>query len=153
MAPSLSGDAHAMQARRWVILGCKRSAGAALDELLAVGWQLPADVEWVTLPCGSAIDELHLLKAFEAGAERVLVLSCFEGACRSLDGSAWVAKRVRAVAQTLTQVGIDPQRLQHHNLAPNMAADLRGWIEHLVSPATVAATAAHPAAAPDGGEA
>jgi coenzyme F420-reducing hydrogenase delta subunit len=139
-----------MQARRWVILGCKRSAGAVLDELLASGWSLPADVEWVTLPCGSAIEELHLLKAFEAGAERVLVLSCFDGACRSVDGSAWVDKRVRAAAATLSQVGIAPERLQHHHLAPNMAADLRVWIEQLVSPTAVAAAAV---AAHDGGEA
>ena len=100
-----------------------------MEQLWQSGWELPAGVEWVSMSCGSAIDELHIMRAFEAGAEKVLILSCFEGACRSLEGSRWVSRRVKAVHSLLQEIGISPGRLVHQNISPNMGADLRTWIE------------------------
>lgn len=118
-----------------VLLGCDRSAGEALRELAASGRALPADVQWLSLPCGSNADELYILRAFEAGADRVWVLSCYEGACRSVDGPKWAAKRVRAVKAMLQEAGIAPDRLEWRPLAPTMAADLWQWISAALMPA------------------
>ncbi|MFH1084253.1 MAG: hydrogenase iron-sulfur subunit [Chloroflexota bacterium] len=109
---------------RTVVFGCKQSAGVARDELTARGVALPADMEWVELPCGGGLDELYLLRALEDGAERVLVLACYEGACRSLDGNRWAERRAEAVRALLAEIGLDAVRVAFRQVAPNMAADL-----------------------------
>jgi len=123
-----------MQARKRVVMGCARSAGVAMQNLRATGWSLPDDVEWVEMPCASAIAELHMMRAFESGAENVLVLSCHHGACRSLEGDERLARRVTAVQALLTEIGIAPSALVHQRMAPNMASDLRTWIASLGAP-------------------
>jgi len=117
-----------------VLLGCAHSAGEVVADLAARGLALPAHVEWVSVPCGSTIDELLMLRAFESGAGQVMVLACYNGACRSVDGSLWAEKRARAARALLEEAGIAGWRLQFCNIAPNMAADLPQWIEEFREP-------------------
>lgn len=123
---------------RMVVLGCEHSAGTALAELAAQGRGLPDGVEWVRLPCGGALDELHILRAFESGAGRVMVLACNEGACRSVNGNRWAERRVLAARRLLEEAGIPGWRLELRAVSPTMAADLLPWIAAFASfqPAT-----------------
>jgi coenzyme F420-reducing hydrogenase delta subunit len=123
---------------RIVLIGCAHSAGAAIEDLATQGRALPANVEWVSVPCGSGIDELHILRAFEANVDQVMVLACYSGACRSLEGSIWAEKRTAAVRTLLEEAGIAGWRLAFHNIAPNMAADLVQWLADFHEPAPVA---------------
>jgi coenzyme F420-reducing hydrogenase delta subunit len=116
-----------------VLIGCARSAGVAVEEIEGQG-ALPANVEWRSVTCGGAIDELDILKAFEAGADRVMVATCCDGACRSLNGNRWAERRVAAVRATLEEVGVAGWRLVFHEMAPNMAADLLAWIRDFREP-------------------
>ena len=118
---------------RMVVLGCDHSAGTALDELAARGRALPAGVEWVRLPCGGGLDELHILRAFESGAGRVMVLACNDSACRSVKGNRWAEKRVQAARRLLEETGIERWRLEFKAISPTMAADLLPWIEAFAS--------------------
>jgi len=120
---------------RMVVIGCLHSAGLSRDALLGQGGALPAWVEWLDVSCGGSVDELLLLKAFASGAERVLVLVCNSGACRSLDGSRWAEKHCAAAQAWLAEIGIDAWRLQCRNIGPNMPADLLAWIEGFAPPA------------------
>ena len=122
---------HAME--RMVILGCDHSAGVALDELMAQGRALPPGVEWVRLPCGGGVDELHILRAFESGAGRVMVLVCNDGACRSVSGNRWAEIRVRAARRLLEEAGIEGWRLVLKGVSPTMTADLLASIEAFAS--------------------
>jgi coenzyme F420-reducing hydrogenase delta subunit len=117
--------------QRVVIMGCAHSAGEALQALQDRGRELPANVEWVELTCGGMLDELYILRAFESGARGVMVLSCCDGACRSVDGSEWAGKRVQAVRDLLSEAGLPTEGLVYHTMAPSMAADLWGWIQDL----------------------
>jgi coenzyme F420-reducing hydrogenase delta subunit len=123
-----------MSVERVVLVGCAHSAGEAIKELTAAGRNLPADVEWVSVPCGSTIDELYILRAFESGAGRVLVLACYRGACRSVDGSLWAEKRVQAARVLLQEAGIAGWRLKFANVAPTMGPDLLQWLEAFHEP-------------------
>lgn len=111
-----------------VVFACTHSAQVARQELEAGGYELPAHVEWVTVSCGGSIDTIHILRAFESGAQRVMVLVCYDGACNSSDGSKWAAKRVAAAQGLLKEAGLDPARVTLHQMAPPMAADLRAWL-------------------------
>ncbi|MBC7234412.1 MAG: hydrogenase iron-sulfur subunit [Chloroflexi bacterium] len=115
--------------RRVVVMGCTHSAGEALKALRQKGQELPANVEWVELPCGGSVDELHILRALESGAEKVMVLACCDGACRSVEGSAWAEKRVQSVRAMLAEVGLPAERVTFYPMAPTMAADLWAWVQ------------------------
>lgn len=115
-----------------VVLGCDHSAGEALRSMGEMGMCLPSQVEFHPLPCGGALDVLHILRAFEAGAERVLVLSCFDGACRSLKGNVWAEKRVAAAQVLLREAGWPDDRVIYRQVSPNMASDLGRWVTELL---------------------
>ena len=120
---------------RIVLMGCAQSAGVAIQELQDRGQQpLPDYVEWVRMPCGSSMDELHILRAFESGADRVMVLACYDGACRSVDGSRWAEKRVEAARAILEEVGVAGWRVAFHQVAPTMSADILQWIANFQEP-------------------
>ena len=117
---------------RIVVIGCERSAGAALEDLQSRGYVLPEQVEWIELPCGGNIDVLHILRAFESGADRVMVLACNEGACHSLDGGRWAAKRVEAARALIAEAGLPAESLIFRKVAPSMGADLANWLDALL---------------------
>ena len=126
---------------RIVVIGCVHSAGTARDGLVDLGKTLPGHVEWLDVSCGGSVDDLLLLQAFESGAERVLVLVCNSGACRSLDGSRWAEKRCAAARTLLGEIGIEAWRLQCRTIGPNMPADLLAWVDGFCEPAPAAQVA------------
>jgi coenzyme F420-reducing hydrogenase delta subunit len=71
------------------------------------------DVEMnvVRLACSSMVKDIVLLKAFEAGADGVLVMVCPEGQCRYVEGSIRAKKRVQWVKSLLDEIGLDGRRL------------------------------------------
>ncbi len=73
----------------------------------------------IMLPCSSMTRETVLLRAFEAGADAVLVLVCPEGLCRHLDGNIRAAKRVERMKKLLDEIGIDGRRLNLYNIPRN----------------------------------
>ena len=60
---------------------------------------------------------LTMLKAFEAGADGVLVAGCLEGECHFLKGNLRARKRVMYLKQLLQELGIEPERAAIYNLS------------------------------------
>ena len=85
------------------------------------GKQLDASVRIVQVPCTGSVDGIHLLKAFEDGADAVFVLGCLEKNCYYDTGSIEGRKRVGYVKQMLTEVGIEKERLEMFNSASSNA--------------------------------
>jgi coenzyme F420-reducing hydrogenase delta subunit len=74
------------------------------------------EVRLVGLPCSSLAEPVHLLKAFEAGADGVVVLACPEGECRYVDGNVRARKRVERVRKILDEIELDGRRLSFFNV-------------------------------------
>lgn len=74
-------------------------------------------VNGIKLPCSSMIREVHLLRAFEAGADLVVLMACSPSACRYLQGSSRAAKRVARVQKMLDEIGVGGKRLAMFNIA------------------------------------
>jgi len=85
------------------------------------GKQLDVSVRIVQVPCTGRVDGIHLLKAFEDGADAVFVLGCLEKNCYYDTGSIEGRKRVDYVKQMLTEVGIEKERLEMFNAASSNA--------------------------------
>jgi F420-non-reducing hydrogenase iron-sulfur subunit len=74
------------------------------------------NIQDIKLPCSSMMREVVLLRAFEAGADAVVVLACPEGTCHYLQGNLRTAKRVARVKKILDEIGLDGRRLNLYNI-------------------------------------
>jgi coenzyme F420-reducing hydrogenase delta subunit len=68
-----------------------------------------AQLRVIRLHCLGKINSMHLLKAFENGADAVLVAG---GACRFMEGLAVAQKQIEYTRKLLEELGIEPQRLE-----------------------------------------
>jgi F420-non-reducing hydrogenase iron-sulfur subunit len=95
--------------------------------------QYPPDIKLLLLPCTGRVDIIHLLKAFEAGADLVFVVGCLEGECHYLMGNIRARKRVNKVKKDFEAMGLEPERVEMHNLSssegPRFAAIAREMVE------------------------
>jgi coenzyme F420-reducing hydrogenase delta subunit len=71
----------------------------------------------VKLACSSMVKDVFLLRAFEAGADAVIVMVCPEGQCRYVEGNLRAYKRVMWVKKLLDEIGIDGNRLSLINIS------------------------------------
>jgi F420-non-reducing hydrogenase iron-sulfur subunit len=66
----------------------------------------------ISLHCLGKIDARHVLKAFESGADAVLVAGGSESQCRFIEGLATAQKKVEFTRKLLSELGIEPERLE-----------------------------------------
>jgi F420-non-reducing hydrogenase iron-sulfur subunit len=91
------------------------------------------EIKSVILPCSSLNREVVLLRAFEAGADAVVVLACPEGTCRYVQGNLRAAKRVARVKKILDEIGIGGKRLNFFNIPHNNSMAVQNIIEQTLS--------------------
>lgn len=99
---------------------CHFCAYAAADLAGSMRLQYPPSVRIVKLPCTGKVDVIHVLKAFEDGADGAFVAGCMEGDCHFQKGNLRAKKRVRYVKRLLAEVGIEPERVEMFNLSSAM---------------------------------
>jgi F420-non-reducing hydrogenase iron-sulfur subunit len=101
---------------------CINAFGDA-DELFLNG-NKNYDIKTVKMACSSMVKDVFLLRAFEAGADAVIVMVCPEGQCRYVEGNIRAKKRVAWVRNLLDDIGLDGRRLSltHMDAGDNAAA-------------------------------
>jgi len=77
------------------------------------------EIRSVRLPCSSMVKDVYLLRAYEDGADAVVVLTCPEGECRYIDGNIRAGKRVKRLQALLDEIGLGGQRLSLFSISPN----------------------------------
>jgi len=73
--------------------------------------QYAPNVRIIKLPCTGRIDPLFILKAFEQGADAVLVSGCHPGDCHYTSGNYHARRRWGLFRRLLEFTGIDSRRL------------------------------------------
>ena len=71
----------------------------------------------IQVPCTGRVDIIHLLNAFEDGADGVYVAGCLEGECHFSSGNIKARKKVAYVKRVLEDIGIEPERVAMYNLS------------------------------------
>ena len=69
-------------------------------------------VRMVRLPCSGRIDPQFIIKAFEQGADGVIVSGCHPGDCHYNEGNYYARRRNLAFRQLMEFNGIDIKRLE-----------------------------------------
>ncbi len=115
---------------------CNYCAFAAADLAGAMRLQYPPNVRIVKLPCTGTVDAIHLLKAFEDGADAVFVAGCLEGECHYLEGNLRARKRIEYVKKLLAEVRIEPERIEMFNLSSAMGQRFAEIVEEMTQKVT-----------------
>jgi F420-non-reducing hydrogenase iron-sulfur subunit len=68
-------------------------------------------VKFFPLPCSGRIEPLHFLRALEAGADLVYLITCPEKVCRYQQGNLRARKRIAYAQKLIQEIGLDPERL------------------------------------------
>ena len=84
------------------------------------------NVRIVKLPCSGRIDPLFLVKAFEQGADGVLVSGCHPGNCHYVSGNLLARRRFTVFRELLSFLGLERERLQFSWVS---AAEAVKWTE------------------------
>ncbi len=99
---------------------CHYCAYTAADMAGSQRLSYPANVKIVRVPCSGKVDALHMVKAFEKGADGVYVAGCLEGDCHFKNGNTRAAKRVEYVKKYLEEIGIESERLEMVRMSAGM---------------------------------
>ncbi|MCF8033752.1 MAG: hydrogenase iron-sulfur subunit [Desulfarculaceae bacterium] len=91
---------------------CQWCSYAAADLAGSMRLQYPANVRIVRVPCTGRVDLLHMLKAFEDGADGVFLSGCLLDDCHYVNGNYKAQKRVTEGKKILEQIGVEPERLE-----------------------------------------
>ena len=78
------------------------------------------ELKFIPMACSSMVKDVFLLRAFEAGADAVVVLVCPEGACRYVEGNLRAKKRVQWVRDLMAEIGMDSRRLALFNMGAGL---------------------------------
>ncbi|MEW6368183.1 MAG: hydrogenase iron-sulfur subunit [Acidobacteriota bacterium] len=72
----------------------------------------PPNVRILRFPCTGRMSPLFILRAFEQGADGVLVSGCHPGDCHYVQGNYFARRRFAVFRALLEFLGVDPRRLQ-----------------------------------------
>ena len=78
------------------------------ESLLQIG---DNEVKAINLPCSGKVDVLYMMKAFETGADGVVVVTCRKDECRFLEGNLRAQKRADSVDELLQETGLGKGRI------------------------------------------
>jgi coenzyme F420-reducing hydrogenase delta subunit len=62
--------------------------------------------------CSSRVNPQFILKAFQEGADGVLVSGCHPGDCHYIEGNYYARRKLTLLRDLLEWMGIDPERFQ-----------------------------------------
>jgi len=80
----------------------------------------PPNIKIVRVPCSGKVDTIHILKAFEKGADGVYVAGCLDGDCHFKNGNIRAERRVKEAQKLLNEIGIGGERLEMVKMSAGM---------------------------------
>lgn len=96
---------------RIVAFVCKWCTYAGADLAGTTRLQYPSNVRLIKLPCTGRADCFLIVKAFEQGADAVLVSGCHPGDCHYRSGNYSARRRFQVFRELLGFMGVDLRRV------------------------------------------
>ena len=107
---------------------CHYCAYAAADLAGSGRLQYPPNIRIIRSPCTGRLEVEYFMKAFEDGADGVIVAGCEEGSCHFKEGNLVAKRRVNYARKLLAEAGLEGERLRMVNVS---AASARKLVEYL----------------------
>jgi F420-non-reducing hydrogenase iron-sulfur subunit len=109
------GSAVAADGREVKVIGilCNWCSYAGADSAGTARLKQPLNLRIVRVPCTGRIDPLFALKAFEKGADGVLISGCHPGDCHYSEGNYYARRKFELLSRFIPHLGIDPRRFRY----------------------------------------
>jgi F420-non-reducing hydrogenase iron-sulfur subunit len=107
---------------------CQYCSYSAADLAGSMRLQYPPNVRIIRTPCTGRLEVEFFLKAFERGADGILVAGCLEGGCHFTEGNLLARGRVGYTRTFLAESGLEPERIRMVNVS---AAGARPLVDHI----------------------
>jgi coenzyme F420-reducing hydrogenase delta subunit len=95
--------------------------------------QYPPNLRIIEVPCTGKVDIIHLLQAFEYGADGVIVVGCMEGDCHYQKGNLFAKSRVKRAKEILDKVGLGGERVAMFNLSAGMGGRFAEIVQEMTN--------------------
>ena len=89
---------------------CNWCSYAGADKAGASQTPYPPNLSIVRVMCSGRVDPQFVMKAFEKGADGVIILACHPGDCHYKEGNYRAVSRYRLLLKLLKQLGIEEDR-------------------------------------------
>lgn len=123
---------------RVVIFTCNWNAQQSLEEAGKQHLSLPSGVRPLKVDCIGQVGSGVILKAFQKGADGVMLLGCPADECRYEFGSSRAAELFEEVRDLARMLGLHEDRLQFCQVRAGQGADLihtvREFVDRLAIP-------------------
>ena len=107
---------------------CQYCSYSAADLAGSMRLQYPPNVRIVRTPCTGRLEVEFFMKAFEKGADGILVAGCLEGGCHFTEGNFLAKRRVGYTQKFLSESGLEEERIRMVNVS---AAGARPLVDHI----------------------
>jgi coenzyme F420-reducing hydrogenase delta subunit len=119
-----------------VAIICNWCSYAGADLAGSARTQYPPDIRAIRVMCTGRIDPLFIMKAFQDGADGVLVSGCHFGDCHYLEGNYKAAKRMFLLKSVLKNIGLEDKRLRMTFVSASEGAKWATVMEDVVKTVT-----------------
>ena len=116
-----------------IAFACNWCSYAASDVAGVSRCYYPANVRIIRVMCTGMIDPIYILKAFEGGADGVLVAGCHPGDCHYISGNIKAEKMVSRLRTLLHRLGLEDERLRLQWISTGEGTLFAKTIEDMVS--------------------
>lgn len=89
---------------------CNWCSYAGADSAGSARMSYPADVKIIRVPCSCRVNPMFILKAFQRGADGVIMCGCHPGDCHYTSGNYYTRRRMAMLFSMLDYMGIERER-------------------------------------------
>ena len=89
---------------------CKWCTYAGADLAGSSRLSYPADVKIIRVPCSCRVNPMFILRAFEKGADGVILCGCHPGDCHYTTGNYYARRRMTLLFSMLDFIGVENGR-------------------------------------------
>lgn len=93
----------------------------------------PPNVRLIRLPCTGAIDPLFIVKAFQSGADAVLVSGCHPADCHYTSGNYHARRKLTVFRDLLEYTGLNPKRFWMSWISASEGQKFASFMEEIVA--------------------
>jgi F420-non-reducing hydrogenase iron-sulfur subunit len=129
---SATNGAHAFEPRITAFV-CNWCTYTGADLAGTTRLHMASNVRIIRLPCTGRIDPLFIVKAFERGADGVIVSGCHPTDCHYTTGNYHARRRFTVFRELATFLGIDPGRMTFSWVSASEGAKWRDVVNDTVA--------------------
>lgn len=116
-----------------IAFGCNWCTYAASDLAGTARLHYPHNVRLIRVMCSGMVDPIYVLKAFEGGADGVLIAGCHHADCHYINGPVKCDEMFSKLKRMVHMLGLEEERLRREMISTAEGTVYARVIEEMVT--------------------